>query len=69
VLSTDEARCLTLLACAQAGEAQASSRLAAALVGEDGAPALCAAASQVARVLDRAGYRLSVPGPHVPVLH
>jgi hypothetical protein len=69
VLSTDEARCLSLLACAQAGEAQGSSRIAAALVGADGAPALCAAARQLAQVLDRAGYRLSVPGPPVPVLH
>ena len=69
VLSTDEERCLALLACAQAGEAAGSGRLASALVGEDRAPALCAAAQELAGVLERAGYRLSMPGPQVPVLH
>ena len=69
VLSTDEARCLSLLACAQAGETQGSCRLAAALVGDAAAPALCVAAQDLAQVLERAGYRLSMPTPPVPVLH
>jgi hypothetical protein len=69
VVSADEARCLSLLACAQAGEIQGTSRLAASLVGEDGAAALGAAACQLAEVLGRAGFRLSVPGPHPAVLH
>jgi hypothetical protein len=69
VLSTDEARCLSLLACAQAGEVHGTSRLASELVGADGAPDLCATARQLASVLDRAGYRLSVPGPSAAVLH
>ena len=69
VLSTDEARCLSLLACVQAGEVHGTSRLASELVGADGAPDLCATARQLASVLDRAGYRLSVPGPSATVLH
>jgi hypothetical protein len=69
VLSTDEARCLSLLACAQAGETHGSCRLAAALVGEHRAPALCDAAVQLVEALSRAGHRLSVPGPRVAALH
>ncbi len=69
MLSIDETRCLTLLACAQAGEDHGSDRLATALVGHDGAPALRAAALQLARILGRAGYRLSVPAAHGRVLH
>jgi hypothetical protein len=69
LLSTDEARCLALLACAQAGQVQGSRRLAAMLVGEGRAPALCDAAFRLAEALDRAGHRLAVTGPSIPALH
>lgn len=69
VLSTDEARCLALLACAQSGQTQGCCRLALALVGERGAPALCEAARELARELDRAGHRLTSAGPEGAALH
>ena len=69
VLSTDEACCLALLACAQAGETHGSCRLATALVGTHRAHALCEAARALAQALDRAGHRLSVPGPRATAVH
>ena len=69
VLSTDEARCLSMLACAQAGEVHGSSRLATALVGAERAPALCQAAQALAAALGQAGHRLSVPGSRAEALH
>ena len=63
VLSTDETRCLALLACAQAGETRGSSRLATELVGTGRAASLCDAAAPLAPALGRAGHRLSAPRP------
>jgi hypothetical protein len=62
VLSADEARCLALLAAAQAGGARRTChQLAAALVGEARAAALSEAALRLAEALDRAGHRLAPP--------
>jgi hypothetical protein len=69
VLSADEARCLSLLACAQAGQTGGSRRLAVDLVGAARAPALCDAARALAEALSRAGHRLGAPEAHKPALH
>ena len=69
VLSADEARCLSLLACAQAGATGGSRRLAIDLVGAARAPALCEAARALAEALDRAGHRLDTPGARNGALH
>ena len=69
VVGRDEARCIALLASAQAGEIRRAERLAASIVGAERASALREAAFDLATALRRAGHELVVRGPAPATLH